>query len=141
MIDQSKILYYTGNNTYKNLGVFPGTISVDTASVPPGGTRTWQTTVTVSPNSKFSTALIQANEPSGVTVSALRWQPFPPANIVYQTLSVDPLGDNWFGLSLDLVISGSQVTFRATAFNPNPNAYAFNPMSIGFSYAVHTTNI
>lgn len=142
MVDASKLQYYTGYNAYKNLGVHPGVIAVDTANVAPGTTRTWQTTISVEPNSRFAFSLIQANETTGLSVpTALRWQAFPPANIVYQTLSLDPAGNVSFGLNIDILINNNQVTFRANAFNPNIAAYAFNSIDIGFVYAVHTTDI
>jgi len=141
-VDHSKIQYYTGYNAYKNLGVHPGAISVDTTSVSPGATRTWSETITVEPDSKFAFALIEANDVSLLGVpSALRWQQFPPANVVYQTLSLDPAGNNYFDLLLDMSVNDDQVTFKATAFNPNAGAYAFDAIDINFVYAVHTTVI
>lgn len=137
-IDTSKIQYYTGYNAYKNLGVYPGSIAIDTTSVAPGTVRTWSSTVSVEPNSKFAWASIEANEPDGLNVTPFRWQSFPSVTAAYQTLSVDPLGNGWFDLLLDIEINNNQVTFRANAFNPNAIAYAFNVVSINFIYAAHT---
>lgn len=141
MADASKLQYYTGYNAYKNLGVHQDVIPVDTTSVAPGTIRTWQKTITVEPNSRFAFALIQANDVTGTTPTALRWEVFPPANVLYQTLSLDPAGNDYFQLFLEMLVNGDQVTFRAWAFNPNPAAYAFNALNIGFVYAVHTTLI
>lgn len=139
MADPTKLQYYTEYNSYKNLGVYSGTISVTNATIAPGAVRQWDTTITVEPDSRFSSALIQANRdnfPSGVL--PLTWQSFPPANTVWQTLSVDPVGAVSHDLGLVLVINGNQVTFRAEAFNPYGGNMAFNAISINFQYAIHT---
>ncbi len=141
MPDASKLQYYTGYNAYKNLQVHSGNISVTTASVAAGTTRTWSTTVTVSDDSKFSTALIQNNRDNNPTVTALKYAPFPSANTVWQTLLTDPVGANTHTLGLQILINDNQVTFQAQTFNPYGGALAFNAFSIEFLYAVHTLAI
>lgn len=140
-VDSTKILYYTGYNSYKNLQVHEGILSIDSTPIANGATRTWSATVTVSPESKFSSCLIQNNRDNNPTVTALKWAPFPSANTVWQTLSVDPSGLNTFGAKVYLSINNSQVTFNATAFNDTAAPIAFNSLDIGFVYAVHTLDI
>lgn len=141
MTDTSKLQYYTEYNAYKNLQVRAGSIAVDTTSVPAGSVGSWQTSVSVSDNSKFSTALIQNNRDNNPTVTALKYAAFPSANQVWQTLSTDPVGANTHNLQLQIKINNNQVTFIAQTFNPYGGALAFNAFSIGFLYAVHTTDI
>lgn len=141
MPDSSKLQYYTGYNAYKNLQVRTGSISVTTATVTPGSTRNFDTIVTVEPDSRFTSALIEANEETPPTVSALRWQAFPPANKVWQTLSVAPPGVTAHDMDLSIIVNDDQVTFRAQTFNPYAADLAFNTLTINFEYAVHTTTI
>lgn len=139
MIDASKLQYYTGYNAYKNLQVHQGSIAVDNASVASGTTRTWSSTVIVQPNSKFSNASIQNNRdnyPVGVT--ALKWASFPSANTVWQTLQSDPDGLVTHPIQIYLSINNNQVTFSGTTFNDSVSAFTFNPINIGFVYAIHT---
>lgn len=138
MTDSSKLQYYTGYNAYKNLGVYPGTISVTTASVAAGTIRNWETTISVEPDSRFAFARIEANE-DGPT--ALRWKTFPSAVSAWQTLSVDPVGAGTHSLSLQMLVNNNQITFRAQTFNPYAGALAFNALDIDFVYSAHTVNI
>lgn len=141
MADPTKLQYYTEYNTYKNLQVHPGSITIDGTSIPAGTVFAWQTTFTVEPDSKFSSALIQANEDNFPTVTALRYQSFPSANIVWSTLAVDPDGFGTFSASIFLIIDNNQVTFRAETFNPASGPIAFTPITLNFIYAIHTLEI
>src|SRR6185503_1437644 len=97
----------TGYNSYKNLQVHSGSISIDATPVSDATIHTFSTTITVEPDSRFSTALIEANEINSTAtgVTALHWQAFPPAGNAYQTLSTDPDGRIFNGLTLKLVIN------------------------------------
>lgn len=141
MADPTKLLYYTEYNSYKNLQVRPGSIPVTGAPVGAGSIGNWSTTITVEPDSKFSSALIQANSTDFSTVSALRWQAFPSANVVWQTLATDPDGRVVQSMSIFLLINNNQVTFRAETYNDAGGALAFNPITINFIYAIHTLAI
>lgn len=140
-VDTSKILYYTQYNSYKNLQVHSGTIEVDSTSIANGATHNWDTTISVSSDSKFATCLIQNNRDNNPTVTALKWASFPSANVVWQTLAVDPDGFNTIDIGVSLIINNDQVTFRATVFNGETGAIELDPISIGFVYAVHTLAI
>ena len=139
-VDTSKIHYSSQFNAYKNLGVHLGSIFVDTAAIAPGTLKNWQTTITVEPDSRFALALIEANGdnfPVGVT--PLRFQAFPPANAVWQTLSVDPGGVVTHNMNIDMIVNNNQVTFRLEAFNPYGSNLAFNSLTVNFVYVTHTT--
>lgn len=141
MADASKLQYYTGYNAYKNLQVRSGSISITNASIAAGALRQWDTLVTVSNDSKFSSAVIQVNEDNAGTPTALHYEPFPPANVVWQTLTTDPGGTGDHDIGLYLIINDNQVTFRAEAHNPHGSSMVFSPFTVAFTYAIHTTNI
>lgn len=135
MIDASKIQYYTGYNTYKNLGVRTARVTVS-GSLASGAIGDYTAVVTLLEDYKFSTARVKTNDfRSGSTA---RWQAFPPATYYNVPCSA---GATELAVRLLLEVNGNQVTFKATALNPNPGSITFVTTDIDFVYAVHTTAI
>jgi hypothetical protein len=64
--------------------------------------------------------------------------PFPSGNTVWQTLSLDPDGFITNPIFLYLKISNNQVTFEGQGYNGESGTIAYNPITVGFVYAVHT---
>lgn len=134
MTDASKLQYYTGYNTYKNLGVRSASVTVS-GSTAPSAISDWQTTVTFDEDYKYSTAKVRTNDVLGGSV---RWQGFPAARFYRVPVTGHPSVTE-FAVTLLIEVNGNQVTFKATVFNGTPDPLNWTTTTIDFEYAVHTT--
>lgn len=134
-VDSSKIQYYTGYNTYKNLGVRSASVLVS-GVIAAGTAADYTTTISLEANYKFSTARVRTTDFVG---GSPRWQAFPPSVYYDVPTSAGPVSSLQVFLALD--INGNQLSFKAFAFNPEASDVTFSSTTIDFVYAVHTTAI
>lgn len=141
-VDHSKVVYYSGYNSYKNVNVYDTTIVTDTVAIASGQTRTFVTTITVPEQSNYSTIQVQANESLGSpprTPSTLRWMQYPAAKTISIALGTDPDGDGTLDCYFYVTFNGNQVSFSIQAVNPSASSIALVATTIGVRYAIHST--
>lgn len=141
-VDPTKVVYYSGFSSYKNVGVYELEIATDGVSIGAGLVRTFTSTINVSENSNYATIQIQANESVGSpprTPSALRWQQYPAAKIVSIALNTDPYGAGTLDCFFFMELDGDEVSFSIQAVNSYDQPISLVPTNIGVRYAIHST--
>lgn len=142
MIDHTKVLLSSEYNAYKNIDVYPASISV--TSDPFVGIKDFQTSISVDAGTRFAFVKVQTNHAiwngSNVVPTALRWSMLGSGGSrVAQSLSLDPSFTEVLELVWSMRISGNTVSFVLTANNPTVSNNAFNPIVVSLEYATFTT--
>jgi uncharacterized cupredoxin-like copper-binding protein len=138
-VDHTQVVYSSSFSAYQNINVYETTVNVDTSVITPGSVKFWETTVTVEPGTKFATISIQANEFNGSgAATTLKWQSYPSAEIIYVTLTTDPMGNGNLATTFGMSIDDDEVTFSIGVFNPYISNIAFANTAIGVRYASYT---
>lgn len=140
-VDHTKVVFYSGFNAYKNLGVFESTIEVTDVSVLSDTVQTWSTTIDTGVTGNYATASVQTSDGVGLptVVGPLYWRSYPAANTISLDLTTDPDGYGAIGGLIDMRVNGTEVTFTIAVYNFGLNTVAFTPVSVGVRYAVHST--
>lgn len=142
VVDHTKVVYYSGFNSFKNIGVYDAVVSVDGSSIASGAVKTWSTSINVEPNSDFATIQVQANEQQGFgpgTPTPLRWQSYPATRYISLELNTDPDNNGTLYADIIVFINATQVTFTINLFNGTGSTVSCVPIDVGFKYAIHST--
>ncbi len=136
MVDFTQLQYYSGTTTFKNTGVFDTSISFS-GSVGAGAEGVFTASVILSENQVFSFAIVKyaelARKISGSTTQ--RWQLVSGyADMYVQTTAA---GDT-LGASMESIVNGTTVTFRAVLFNSTGASATITPTTFDIKYVTYT---
>lgn len=141
-VDHTKVVYYSGFNSYRNLGVFESAIAVTGVSIAADTVQSWSTTIDTGVTGTFVTASVQSADGTGLptVTSDLYWRSYPAASTITLDLATDPGGFGAINGTLDMKINGTEVTFIIYVYNFGVSPLALTPVSVGVRYAIHATD-
>lgn len=130
MVDYSKVQYYSGANTFKNVGVFDTSVTF-TGTLTAGQERTFTSVVTLLENQVFAFAVAEYVE--FVKGGGATWQVLPSFDVNVVTT---PTG----GLTGYLLaqVNGTTVTFIGGIKNPYGVTETITSTTVNIQYTTYT---
>lgn len=132
-IDYDKLIYYSGANSFKNIGVYTTSITTPN-SLNAGQTLNNDSVVTLSENQNFAYAIAYY---TNVVTNVTSWQVVPTANGKMDVLTAPFVGSTNY--IIYFILNGPQITFRVTLVNPYAAPINITPITVDFRYVTYTT--
>lgn len=134
-MDITALQYFSGTTTFKNTGVFDTSISFS-GSLPAGTETVFTATVLLSEDQVFSFAIFKYAEITKTIAGDFtqRWQLASGFADMY--VATTPTGG--LGASMESIVSGTTVTFRAVIFNPYGAPETITATTFDIKYVTYT---
>ena len=133
-VDITQLQSYSGTNTFKNTGVYTTSITFS-GSVASGAEGVFTSTITLTENQVFAFAIVKYLELAKKLAGG--------STQVYQTITgyadmyVQTTSAN-LGASMEIIINGTSVTFRAVLFNGNVGLETITSTTFNIQYVTYT---
>lgn len=134
-VDLTKVIYYSGANSFKNTGVYDTSITFS-GSITAGATQTQSVTITLNENQAFAYAIAEYADLQRVIFGTTTkyWQKMTPYAGAY--VRTTPTGN--LGAFLSSKVNGSQVTFTGLLSNPYGVTETITTTVINIRYVTYT---
>jgi len=134
-MDITALQYYSGTTTFKNTGVFDTSISFS-GSVGAGAEAVFTASVLLSENQVFSFAIFKYAEVARVISGSLtqRWQ----LASGFADMYVQTAPGGILGASMESIVNGTLVTFRAVLFNGGGAPVTITATTFDIKYVTYT---
>lgn len=132
MIDLSKVIYYSGVNAFKNIGVYDTSISMS-GTIAPGATQVFAQLISLPENQNFAYAIAEYSE--FIKGGTATWQVIPTFDA---KITTTPTGN--LSMAIFFVINGSTVAFKTAVFNPYGGTETITATTLNIRYVTYTVD-